>query len=262
MNLSTRTLKKLSKSLKMKINNFIITGANSDIGKAIIASLSSKNDNKILAVSRSMNICQSNRNVEFLENVDLNSEKDLIVFSEKVKSTFTDKFVFIHSVGNFWNHKTLTNTEYNEATNMMDSHYNTLYGCIKYLVPVFKQLNGGRIIAFSCNSVGFNYPEMAAFTSAKAAVETLIKCTANENSKYGIVANAIALSTIKTEKVVNSKLKKYHSQYITEEELLEVVDNLINSSPLINGNIIKILKYSEYFYDEGYFQRNPSISDE
>lgn len=244
----------------MKINNFVITGANSDIGKAIIAKLSSRDENKILAISRSKNTSNQSSNVELLEGIDLNSEKDLLEFSEKVKSTFTDKFVFIHSVGNFWNHKTFANTEYNEATTMMDSHYNTLYGCIKYLVPIFKQLNGGRIIAFSCNSVGFNYPEMAAFTSAKAAVETLIKCTANENSKYGIVANGIALSTIKTEKVVNSKLKKYHSQYITEEELIEVVDNLINSSSLINGNIIKILKYSEYFYNEGYFERNPSIS--
>lgn len=257
----TKTLKQLSKNLKMEINNFIITGANSDIGKAIITKLSLNKNNIIIAVSRSKATTSSNDNVHYIDNIDLNLEKDLITLSEKVKSTFSDKFVFIHSVGNFWHHKTMTNTEFDEATNMMDSHYNTLYGCIKYLTPIFKLLSGGRIIAFSCNSVGFNYPEMAAFTSAKAAVESLIKCTANENSKYGIIANGIALSTIKTEKVINSKLKKYHSQYITEEELLEVVDNLINASPLINGNIIKILKYSEYFYNEGYFQRNPSIGD-
>jgi len=262
MNLLMKTLKKLSKCSKMKIDNFVVTGANSDIGKALIARLSINDQNKILAVSRSKNTSQSSSSVEYLDNVDLNSEDDLITFSEKVKSTFSDKFVLIHSVGNFWDHKTLTDTQYGEAVNMMDSHYNTLYGCIKYLIPIFKQLNGGRIIAFSCNSVGFNYPEMAAFTSAKAAVETLIKCTANENSKYGIVANAIALSTIKTEKVINSKLKKYHNQYITEQELLEVVDNLINASSLINGNIIRILKHSEYFYNEGYFQRNPSISSD
>lgn len=243
----------------MKWNNFIITGASSDIGKALIDSLSANKENKLIAISRSSIFNSSKNNVEYIDNIDLNLEADLVTISEKVRSTFSDKFVFIHSVGNFWHHKTITDTEYNEATNMMDSHYNTLYGCIKYLTPIFKQLKGGKIIAFSCNSVGFNYPEMAAFTSSKAAVETLIKCTANENSKYGIIANAIALSTIKTDKVVNSKLEKYHNQYITENELLEVVNNLINASPLINGNIIKILKYSEYFYNEGYFQRNPSI---
>lgn len=245
----------------MKINNFIITGANSDIGKALLAKLSINKDNKIIAVSRSKISPSLSENIVCIDNIDLNSEKDLVIISEKVNTLFSDKFIFIHSVGNFWHHKTMTNTEYEEATNMMDSHYNTLYGCIKYLLPVFKKVEGGKIIAFSCNSVGFNYPEMAAFTSAKAAVETLIKCTANENSKFGVIANGIALSTIKTEKVINSKLKKYHSQYITEEELLEVVDNLINASPLINGNIIRILKYSEYFYNEGYFQRNPSIGE-
>lgn len=245
----------------MKLNNFIITGANSDIGKALVANLSRNKDNKILAISRSKIATSLSDNVECFDNIDLNSEDDLVLISEKVKSIFSDKFVLIHSVGNFWHHKTMTNTRYDEATSMMDSHYNTLYGCIKYLLPIFKEFNGGKIIAFSCNSVGFNYPEMAAFTSAKAAVEALIKCTANENSKFGVIANAIALSTIKTEKVISSKLEKYHSQYITEEELLEVVDNLINASPLINGNIIKILKYSEYFYNEGYFQRNPSIGE-
>jgi len=50
---------------------------------------------------------------------------------------------------------------------------------------------------------------MAAFTSAKAACECLIKCIANEYSQYGIIANAIALSTILTPKVKKSKKEEY-----------------------------------------------------
>ena len=240
------------------MKNILITGANSDLGKSLIEKFSKFPANKILAVSRGK-VKNQIGNVDYLDSIDLDKEEDLEKLAERVNDTFFEKFIFIHSVGNFWYHKSIQKTSFSEATKMMDSHYNTLYGTIQCLMPIFRKNNGGRIIAFSCNSVGYSYPEMAAFTSAKAAVETLIRCVANENSKYGVVANAIALSTINTEKVVEcQKDSKYHKDYITTDELIEVVQDLTNASPLINGNIIKVLKYSEFFYNEGYFQRNPS----
>ena len=244
------------------MKNILITGANSDLGQSLIERFSKSTESKILAVSRQKIQNQIN-NVDYLDGIDLNSKDGLEKLVERVNATFSDKFILIHSVGNFWYHKSIQNTSFTEATEMMDSHYNTLYGTIKYLMPIFIKNNGGRIIAFSCNSVGYSYPEMIAFTSAKAAVETLIKCVANENSKYGVVANAIALSTIKTKKVIESpKDSKYHKDYITTDELIEVVMDLTEASPLINGNIIKVLKHSEFFYNEGYFQRNPSSKNE
>ena len=242
------------------MKNILITGANSDLGKCLIERFSKAPENKLLAVSR-QKVQNQIGNVDYLDGIDLEKEEDLEKLAERVNDTFCDKFILIHSVGNFWYHKSIQKTSFPEATKMMDSHYNTLYGTIQCLMPIFRKNKGGKIIAFSCNSVGYSYPEMAAFTSAKAAVETLIKCIANENSKYGVVANAIALSTIKTEKVESSKGSKYHKDYITTDELIEVVQDLTEASPLINGNIVKVLKHSEFFYNEGYFQRNPSCED-
>jgi 3-oxoacyl-[acyl-carrier protein] reductase len=249
-------------------SQYLITGASSDIGRELIKHLSSDPTNKILAVYRreDFDLAQTdlNANHKYLR-ADLTNEDNLKTLQSTTQELFDQPFTAIHCVGDFWYHRPLINTTFDDARKMIESHYLTLFGLAHSILPVQKELKGGKLIAFSCNSVGFNYPEMAAFTSAKAAVESLIKCIANEYSEYGIVANAIALSTIRTEKVEKSKDPKYFDGYITAEELAKLVLEAISElSPLVNGNVIRLLKYSKYFYHEGYFQRNKStyISDQ
>jgi 2-deoxy-D-gluconate 3-dehydrogenase len=117
---------------------------------------------------------------------------------------------------------------------------------------------GGKIIAFSCNSVIYNYPEMAAFTSVKAAVEGLIKAISNEWAGKGVSANAFALPTIKTKKVIDSKKVEDFKDYITPDELADIVLSFLKlPHNYINGSIIKLFKYNSSFYSKSYFERNP-----
>jgi NAD(P)-dependent dehydrogenase (short-subunit alcohol dehydrogenase family) len=118
---------------------------------------------------------------------------------------------------------------------------------------------GGRLVAFSCNSIQHNYPEMAPFTAAKAAVETLVKCIANEYSTAGIQANALALPTIRTPKVCESKDLPDEEDYVAPAELARIVlDEILCLSSYVNGNSIKLFKPSSAFYRTSYFDRNPS----
>lgn len=115
----------------------------------------------------------------------------------------------------------------------------------------------GKIFAFSCNSVKYNYPDLAVFTSSKVAVECLIKCVANEYSKFNIIANVFALPSIKTKSVIATKPELYHKDYATIDELVNCIElECENISPHINGNIINLFKYSEPFYYKGYYERN------
>ncbi len=141
---------------------------------------------------------------------------------------------------------------------MMSSHYTTLYGVLHTLLPVMKKLGGGRVLAFSCTSVGFNYPEMAAFTSAKAAVEALVRCVANEWGGFGIAANSIALSTVDTPDVRKTKPLANMENYLSAQEIgVLVEDILLASGPYLSGNVVRPLKYSKTFYGHAYFARNP-----
>lgn len=236
------------------MSNYIVTGANSEIGKALSEHLTKKG-HEVLLVSRSSKPLSCSK--KWLDGIDMTKESDLLIMRSFVKTNFSSPFTIIHSVGDFWKHKSITNTSFDEALSQIHSHYITLFGVIKAVVPIMQEVGGGKIIAFSCNSVRYNYPDMAAFTSSKAAVECLIKCIANEQSQYNILANAFALPSIKTNSVLKTKPEEFHKNYPTLEQLTNCIEQTIeNLSPLINGNCISLFKYSDSFYHKGYYERN------
>lgn len=237
------------------MSNYVITGANSEIGQALFSHLKNKGHD-VLLVSRSPKKIHDN-NIKWLDGIDMTNEDDLYNLRQFIQMNFSKPFNLIHSVGDFWEHKSITDTSFGEAISQINSHYVTLFGVIKTVLPIMQNNGGGRIIAFSCNSVKYNYPAMAAFTSSKAAVECLIKCTANEQSKYNVTANTFALPSIKTINVIKTKPEEYHKNYTTLSELTDCIENTIeNLNPLVNGNVINLFKYSDSFYHKGYYERN------
>lgn len=244
-----------TKERKYSMSKYVITGANSEIGKELAQYLTNQR-HEILLSSRSVKtFCDYCDN--WIDGIDLTKEDDLDKLGNYIQSYYSEPFTLIHSVGDFWCHKSITNTRFDEAISQIKSHYITLFGAIKTVVPIMQKVGGGKIIAFSCNSVKYNYPDMAAFTSSKAAVECLIKCVANEQSKYNIIANAFALPSIKTNSVIETKPQEFHENYPSLMELTECIERTVESlSTLSNGNIISLFKYSDSFYHKGYYERN------
>ncbi|MCM1232497.1 MAG: SDR family oxidoreductase [Ruminococcus flavefaciens] len=238
------------------MSKYVITGANSEIGQALIDHLS-KQGHELFLVSRSEKKECLLSTHPWIDGIDLTNESHLVSLRAEVQKYFSAPFTVIHSVGDFWRHKSVDKTSFNEVCSMIQSHYVTLFGVIKAVIPIMQNIGGGKIVAFSCNSVKYNYPDMAAFTSAKAAVECLIKCVANEQSKYNIIANAFALPSIKTHSVIESKPEEFHENYLSLDELAYCIEQTIeNLTPQVNGNIISLFKYSDSFYHKGYYERN------
>lgn len=240
--------------------NIVLVGGNSDIGRAISVELSSRDDVRALIVSRSSVPSEMRcKRFMYMDGVDLLIDAQMSRFTATLKDSFDSRFTVIHCVGDFWIHRPLDQSAISVARAHIESHYLTLYNVARHAAPVMISVGGGSFVGFSCNSVTKNYPEMAPFTSAKAAVETLIKCIANEYSEFGIQANALALPTIRTEKVGMYKIPDNQMQYITSHELAQIiVEQIVSLSPLISGNVISLFKFSKAFYHKSYFERNPS----
>jgi NAD(P)-dependent dehydrogenase (short-subunit alcohol dehydrogenase family) len=241
--------------------NLVILGASSDIGRALAWEALRREDSRTLLASRSL--CKDFQprregDFQYLHGLDLTVEADLLRLRAAVQDFFDEPFSVIHSVGDFWTHKPLVETAFSEIRRMCESHYLTLAGVAYSLIPVMIKNGGGHLVAFSCNSVSYSYPDMAPFTSAKAAVESFVKCMANEYSEQGIAMTALALPTIKTDKVVIEKPHGDHANYLTSDDLAKAIINNILPLPVtINGNIVKLFKYSPSFYSSSYFERNP-----
>jgi len=243
---------------------YLITGCNSDIGKVLTKRLTAQPNSQVLLVSRSDPTESAEGEHSLIKRVgglDLTNAAHLEKLACEVTAFFDGPFSTIHSVGDFWRHRPLDECSILDAEKMYRSHYLTLYGVIHSLIPTMRSIGGGKFIAFSCNSVVYNYPEMAAFTSAKAAVECLIKCVANEYSGEGVQANVLALPTIRTQKVEKDKPQGDLGNYIRPEELASIIIEQVETlSEYINGNVIRVFRHSDSFYHEAYFMRNPSGS--
>ena len=173
-------------------HSFVITGANSYLGRSLANHLSSTESNLVFLTSRTpydFSELEKKPNVKYLPNIDLLNENHLETLKQNIEKFIPNKFNVINSLGYFRAHEPFENTDIPEARKMMESQFMTLYGVVYSLLPLLKERKGGHIIAFSCNSVKYRYPYMASFTAAKAAVESLIGTIANEFGKYGINAN-------------------------------------------------------------------------
>ncbi len=119
-----------------------------------------------------------------------------------------------------------------------------------------KDKGGGSSIAFSCNSVKYNFPWMASFTASKSAVESLIRSLANEYSGDRMFFNSLVLASLKTDKVKKSKPNGDFAHFIPPQDLVPIIEFLFSDSAyLINGNSINLFQHSEKYYHTGYFER-------
>jgi NAD(P)-dependent dehydrogenase (short-subunit alcohol dehydrogenase family) len=239
--------------------SFVITAASSDIARALIRRLDAQSDVDLLLVARSkLDVPKGSRH-RWIGNVDLTREEQL----EKLRtaaSCFDGPFTIIHCAGDFWEHRPLVRTKLCDIRRMMDSHYLTLAATAATLLPLLVERRGGALVTFSCNSVRYNYPDMAPFTAAKAAVECFMRCVANEYSEFGIMANTLALPTILTPKVRAAKQIDDPSLYVTPDEVAAVIlETIATASHTLNGNVLQLFRYSPSFFKEGYFSRNPRL---
>lgn len=241
--------------------NLLVTGATSALAGSFIRTVAARGNRKVLAVSRSefkSNSLNELEVVKSISGVDLSNEKQLDFLAKDENEFFHSPFDVVHFSGDFWRHKPLIYTEFSEIISMISSHYITLCGVAKFVTPLMMRNKCGRLVAFSCNSVGFSYPDMSPFTSAKAAVEAFIKCYANEYAPLGITATAIALPTMKTDDIIKEKPKGDHENYIEPQSLSDfILDDVLTQPNIATGNIVRLINPSPTFYGMGYFERNP-----
>jgi NAD(P)-dependent dehydrogenase (short-subunit alcohol dehydrogenase family) len=239
----------------------LVTGVSSDTGGAIADEIVRTANRRALLVSRSCvarKYSQSPGSIRYYSGFDLTRPEDLRRLVGIAGEFFSGPFAVIHCVGDFWRHKPLVDTKLSEIRQMFESHYFTLCGLSRALIPLMIRNGGGHIVGFSCNSVLHNYPDMAPFTAAKAAVESLLKCISNEYSQFGISTTALALPTIRTPKVIAEKKLVNPDEYISPEELASTILRVICKFPVhISGNAVQVFKHNARFYNSGYFERNP-----
>jgi short-subunit dehydrogenase len=240
-------------------NSFVITGANSFLGRAFAEMLSKNESYKVFLTSRkkfNFSKLLKGKNVSYLSGIDLTIEKDVDKLSRKINDFMPGKFHVINCLGFFPGYETIEKINISTAKKVFDSNVITLYSVANKLLPLMIKRKGGHFIAFSTHTSYQNYPRMVAFTTAKVAVESLIRGISNEYLDKGINANTIALATLLTKTEIKIKPQGDSKNWLNTDEVCELVENIIlQPMQLMNGNVIHVYKYSNSFFHQSYFDR-------
>jgi NAD(P)-dependent dehydrogenase (short-subunit alcohol dehydrogenase family) len=238
-------------------NQIIITGISSELGRVLAQELSRQKGVCVIGTMRRLRKPADTfpKNVRIIDGCDLTKPEYCQQLADAAKG-FRGPFGLVHSVGDFWDHVPFLDFGPQEANRMFASHVTTFYNVLQSIVPIMRSHKGGSCIAFSCNSVRYNYPWMASFTASKSAVDSLVRSLSNEYSGDNLRFNSLVLASLRTRKVRFSKPHGDFAHFIPAKDIVPVIKFLLSKdSYLVNGNTINLFRHSDQFYSSGYFQR-------
>lgn len=239
--------------------NILITGGNSALGIGLTKYFGSEGNNRILVSSRTKIFDKLEfPQLDYIEGIDLLDESSLTKLYKKAESYFNNEFHIINAVGRYFTegHKPFLSVNISEASSILHSNYTTVYNTANCLLPLQIDKGGGHFIGFSCTSVLYRYPTMAAFSAAKSALENLIGCLANEYYKDGVIANCFQLSTLKTAEEKKLKPTEDPESWLDLNDVAVFISDFLKMKKnIISGNSMHIYKYSDSFFGKSYYER-------
>ncbi|TYP73433.1 SDR family NAD(P)-dependent oxidoreductase [Aquimarina intermedia] len=181
------------------MKNIIITGTSRGIGFEL-AKLFADQGHNVLALSRNKQPIAALKHEKIHAfSFDLENGKDLDTVADFVKSQWQQVDILIHNAG------LLINKPFSQLTTKdFEKVYQVnVFGVAELTRRILPYLvKGSHVIAIS--SMGgiqgsLKFPGLAAYSSSKGAVLTLIELLAEEYKETGIAFNALALGAVQTE---------------------------------------------------------------
>lgn len=169
----------------------IVTGAEGDIGKAIVAAL--RNDYEVvigadIAVTTEIN--------EFLVYLDVTDEKSWNCVVDKVIKSYDNIDLLVNNAGALGTNSNFWDMPMDEWRRIIDVNlFGTIMGC-NAVAPAMRRQGRGRIINMASVAGKEGTPGIAAYSTAKAGVIGLTKAIAREVASDGILVNCVCPAVI------------------------------------------------------------------
>ncbi|MEI2275291.1 SDR family oxidoreductase [Sphingobacterium sp. ML3W] len=188
--------------------NIIITGASSGVGFEAALDLTSKKDNKVIALARSADKLRKLHEIASQLNHDggaLFPAQFDIVYDDYatlvpfIQSKFDTVDILINNAGALVN-KPFMETSGQDFAEMLQTNVIGHVNMIQHIVPFMHE--GSHIVNISSMG-GFQgsmkFPGLSAYSTSKGALAILTECLAEEFKERGIKVNCLALGSSQTE---------------------------------------------------------------
>ncbi|WP_020109461.1 SDR family NAD(P)-dependent oxidoreductase [Nocardia sp. 348MFTsu5.1] len=167
----------------MGVKTAVVTGGSSGIGRAVVERL----------VADGYNVASFDRTPSEEKNsytVDITSREQIDAALAEVRETLGPVTILVNAAG-IDSFGRFVDLDFDEWKKIHEVNLHGTYHCIQAALPDMLKAKWGRIVNISSSSAHSGQPYMAAYVSAKSAVNGLTKSLALELGQVGITVNAV-----------------------------------------------------------------------
>ena len=223
----------------MKSKNIIITGTSRGIGFELVHLFANQGHN-VLALSRN---AKPVANLHF-DNIssfafDLCNEDDYKKVEEFIKDEWKHVDILINNAGAIIN-KPFAETSFKDFSKIYQTNVFGVSELTRTVLPFIK--TDGHVVTIS--SMGgiqgsMKFPGLAAYSSSKGAVITLVELLAEEYKESGPQFNVLALGAVQTE-MLEEAFPGYKAPTTAKEMAEYIQDFALTGNKYYNGKVLQV----------------------
>ena len=223
------------------MKNIIITGTSRGIGYALVQYFTEKSYS-VLAISRNTkaldNLQKKHPNLSVLQ-IEITEEKGIEKVVSFVAANWKKVDILIHNAGKLI-HKPFFKTSSDDFLDVYKVNVFAVAELTKAVMPFLK--GGSHVVAIS--SMGgiqgsMKFAGLAAYSSSKGAVITLMELLAEEYKSSGISFNVLALGAVQTE-MLSEAFPDYRAPIKASEMAKYIADFSLTGNELYNGKVLQV----------------------
>jgi len=223
----------------MKIKNIIITGTSRGIGFELVQIFANQGHN-VLALSRNA-IPVSNLQFDNIStfSFDLGNAEDYNKVENFIRDEWKQVDILINNAGALLN-KPFAKTSLEDFQNIYQTNVFGVAEMSRIVLP-FMVKNGHVVTISSMGGVqgSMKFPGLAAYSSSKGAVITLIELLAEEYKETGPQFNVLAIGAVQTE-MLEEAFPGFEAPVSAKEMAEYIKDFACNGNRYYNGKILQV----------------------
>lgn len=220
------------------MKNIIITGTSRGIGFELALQFA-KEGHQVLAISRKTpQELLTHKNISCLP-IDISDENQLVQIGNFIKLSWKKVDVLINNAGSFLN-KPFEQITSQEFLDVYKVNVFAVAELTRICIPYMQK--GSHVVTIS--SMGgiqgsMKFPGLAAYSSSKGAVITLLEVLAEEYKEKGIAFNVLALGAVNTE-MLQEAFPGYEAPLSAKEMADYIFNFALTGSKFYNGKVLQV----------------------